>query len=111
MIDGGHPNALGMLGMHGLKAANIAVQTCDLLICVGARFDDRVTGVLAEFAPKAKVVHLDLDAAEVGKRRAPDAPVVGCLRTAPEALTTPRYRAWRAECHASSGHSGTITHG
>ena len=89
VIDGGHPNALGMLGMHGLKAANIAVQTCDLLICVGARFDDRVTGVLAEFAPKAKVVHLDLDAAEVGKRRAPDAPVVGCLRTALEALTTP----------------------
>ena len=61
---------LGMLGMHGLKAANLAVQECDLLIAIGARFDDRVTGHLASFAPKAKVIHLDIDKAEIGKLRA-----------------------------------------
>ena len=59
-----------MLGMHGTKAANLAVQQCDLLLVVGARFDDRVTGKLEEFAPQAKVIHLDVDAAEFGKRRA-----------------------------------------
>ncbi|MFT6145946.1 MAG: acetolactate synthase-1/2/3 large subunit, partial [Myxococcota bacterium] len=68
----GHPQLLGMLGMHGFKAPNLAVQECDLLIAVGARFDDRVTGKLEAFAPNAKVIHLDVDAAEVGKRRGPD---------------------------------------
>lgn len=66
------PYYLGMLGMHGLKAANLAVQSCDLLLVVGARFDDRVTGKLAEFAPSAKVIHLDIDAAELGKLRQPE---------------------------------------
>lgn len=60
---------LGMVGMHGSKAANIAIQECDLLIAVGARFDDRVTGKLDEFAPHAKVIHLDVDAAEIDKLR------------------------------------------
>ncbi|MGB5444576.1 MAG: acetolactate synthase 2 catalytic subunit [Psychromonas sp.] len=60
---------LGMVGMHGSKAANLAIQECDLLIAVGARFDDRVTGKLDEFAPFAKVIHLDVDAAEVDKLR------------------------------------------
>ncbi|MFC3032947.1 acetolactate synthase 2 catalytic subunit [Pseudoalteromonas fenneropenaei] len=60
---------LGMLGMHGGQAANIAVQQCDLLVCIGARFDDRVTGNLAKFAAKAKVIHLDIDRAEIGKRK------------------------------------------
>ena len=55
-----HPLNLGMLGMHGTKAANYAVQQCDLLIAVGVRFDDRVTGKLAEFAPHAKVIHMDV---------------------------------------------------
>ena len=53
--------------MHGLKPANLAVQSCDLLISVGARFDDRVTGLLEEFAPDARAIHLDVDPAEVGK--------------------------------------------
>ncbi|WP_371878057.1 acetolactate synthase 2 catalytic subunit [Ferrimonas sp. SCSIO 43195] len=61
---------MGMLGMHGTKAANLAVQESDLLIAVGARFDDRVTGKLDEFAPCAKVIHLDIDPAELSKRRA-----------------------------------------
>jgi len=90
---------MGMLGMHGLKAANLAVQACDLLVCVGARFDDRVTGVLAKFAPKAQVIHLDLDPAEVGKLRRPEAPVVGCLKTALRALTFPlEVDSWRQTC-------------
>ncbi len=58
-----------MLGMHGTKAANLAVQECDLLIAVGARFDDRVTGKLNTFAPHAKVIHLDIDPAELNKLR------------------------------------------
>lgn len=65
----GTPGFLGMLGMHGTKAANTAVQNSDLLIAVGARFDDRVTGKLDEFAPDAKVIHLDVDPAEFHKRR------------------------------------------
>lgn len=60
---------LGMLGMHGLAAANLAVQHCDLLLVVGARLDDRATGKLDEFAPHAKVIHLDIDPAEIHKRR------------------------------------------
>ena len=60
-----HPQFLGMLGMHGLKAANYAVQECDLLIVAGARFDDRATGKLDTFAPEAKVIHMDIDIAAV----------------------------------------------
>lgn len=60
---------LGMLGMHGLPAANLAVQQCDLLLVLGARLDDRATGKLAEFAPEATVIHIDIDQAELGKRR------------------------------------------
>ena len=88
-----------MLGMHGLKSANYAVQECDLLVCIGARFDDRVTGALATFAPHAKVVHLDIDPAEVGKRRQPDAPVVGCLKTALKGLTVSlQIEPWQHHC-------------
>lgn len=64
-----HPFYLGMLGMHGSFCANTAVQECDLLLVVGARLDDRATGKLNEFAPHAKVVHIDIDEAELGKRR------------------------------------------
>jgi acetolactate synthase-1/2/3 large subunit len=79
-MPGEHELTMGMLGMHGTRAANLAVQGCDLLICVGARFDDRVTGKLAEFAPEAKVIHLDIDAAEVSKLRKADCPVVGDIK-------------------------------
>lgn len=79
-VSGYHPLNLGMLGMHGTKAANLCVQDCDLLIAVGARFDDRVTGKLAEFAPHARVVHLDGDPCEVSKLRSADCPVVGDIK-------------------------------
>lgn len=79
-FDEAHPLAVGMLGMHGTAYANFAVTDCDLLIAVGARFDDRVTGKLDEFACRAKVIHIDIDPAEVGKNRAPDVPIVGDVR-------------------------------
>ncbi|HLP87639.1 MAG TPA: biosynthetic-type acetolactate synthase large subunit [Nostocaceae cyanobacterium] len=79
-FDEHHPLSLGMLGMHGTAYANFAVTDCDLLICVGARFDDRVTGKLDEFASRAKVIHIDIDPAEVGKNRVPDVPIVGDVK-------------------------------
>ncbi|WP_337918585.1 acetolactate synthase large subunit [Actinopolymorpha pittospori] len=75
-----HPLHLGMPGMHGTVAAVGALQKSDLLICLGARFDDRVTGKLATFAPRAKVVHADIDPAEISKNRVADVPIVGDCR-------------------------------
>ena len=72
--------SVGMLGMHGTAYANFAVSECDLLIAIGARFDDRVTGKLDEFASRAKVIHVDIDPAEVGKNRTPEVPIVGDVR-------------------------------
>ncbi|WP_297632282.1 biosynthetic-type acetolactate synthase large subunit [uncultured Slackia sp.] len=72
-----NPLNLGPVGMHGSKYANMAVTKCDLLICVGARFSDRVTGKLSEFAPHAKVIHIDIDPAEIGKVRESQVPIVG----------------------------------
>jgi acetolactate synthase-1/2/3 large subunit len=72
-----HPHSLGMLGMHGTAYANHAVDKCDLLIAVGARFDDRVTGKLAAFAKRAKVIHIDVDPAEIGKTVSADAALIG----------------------------------
>lgn len=73
---------LGMLGMHGTRAANIAVQEADLLIAVGARFDDRATGKLSAFAPNAKVIHFDIDAAEINKLRRADVAILGDIKDA-----------------------------
>jgi acetolactate synthase-1/2/3 large subunit len=75
--DQNRAESLDMLGMHGSAYANFAVQKCDLLIAVGARFDDRVTGRLKSFAPHAKIVHIDLDPASISKNVATDIPVVG----------------------------------
>ena len=72
-----HPQHLGMPGMHGTVPAVLALQESDLLITLGARFDDRVTGKAALFAPEAKVIHADIDPAEIGKIRAADVPIVG----------------------------------
>lgn len=80
IFDENHPLSVGMLGMHGTAYANFAVSECDLLVAVGARFDDRVTGRLDKFASKAKVIHIDIDPAEVGKNRAPEVPIVGDVR-------------------------------
>lgn len=75
-----HPNYLGMLGTYGLIEANLAVQNCDLLVALGMRFDDRVTGNTAKFAPHAKIIHIDIDAAEIGKNVRADVPLVGDLK-------------------------------
>src|SRR6202167_5482235 len=81
-----HPNYISMPGMHGSYAANMGMSGADLLIALGVRFDDRVTGRLAAFAPHAKVIHVDIDPAEIGKNRAADLPIVGDVRRVLEKL-------------------------
>ena len=77
-----HPLSLGMLGMHASRATNLAMEECDLLIAAGVRFDDRATGRLSAFCPAAKVIHVDIDAAEIGKLRPADAGITGDARHA-----------------------------
>lgn len=72
-----HPLFLGMLGMHGTYEANMAMYECDVMLSVGARFDDRVTGDLAKFSPKAKIIHVDIDPASIGKNVRVEVPIVG----------------------------------
>ncbi len=98
-----HPQHLGMPGMHGTVAAVAALQRADLLVSLGARFDDRVTGRLDSFAPGAKVIHADIDPAEISKNRHADVPIVGDCRESIEALTN----AIRADHEA--GRAGSIT--
>ncbi len=86
VLPTGNADFAGMLGMHGTKAANILVQEADLLLVCGARFDDRATGKVDTFAPHARVIHLDCDAAEIGKLRAADVAVPGDMKCALEAL-------------------------
>lgn len=103
---GGFPSGndlwIGMPGMHGTYTANNAIQQSDLLISIGARFDDRVTGKLDGFAPHAKIVHIDIDPAEIGKNVAVDIPIVGDVKTVLEMLNTDapyatKADAWRAK--------------
>jgi acetolactate synthase-1/2/3 large subunit len=102
-----HPQHMGMPGMHGTVSAVTALQQSDLLITLGARFDDRVTGVLKTFAPHAKVIHADIDPAEISKNRTADVPIVGsvkeiipelteAVRTQFEASGTPDLTTWWA---------------
>ncbi len=79
-FSGYHHLYLGMLGMHGTRYANYAIGECDVLLAIGVRFDDRVTGKIAEFAPHAKVIHMDIDAAEIGKNVCVDVPIVGDVK-------------------------------
>jgi acetolactate synthase-1/2/3 large subunit len=81
-----HPNFISMPGMHGSYAANMAMTGTDLIIALGVRFDDRVTGRLAAFAPHARVIHVDIDPAEIGKNRAADIPIVGDVKKVLEKL-------------------------
>jgi acetolactate synthase-1/2/3 large subunit len=81
-----HPLCLGMPGMHGNATAVTSMQKSDLLITLGARFDDRITGKIASFAPEAKIIHVDIDPAEQGKVRRPDVPIVGDCRLVIEEL-------------------------
>lgn len=90
---------LGMLGMHGTQAANLAVQQCDLLICLGARFDDRVTGNLQKFAPLAKVIHVDIDPAEINKVRFANVALLGDMKQILPAISAGTdCAAWLAQC-------------
>jgi len=104
IMDPDGPLNLGMLGMHGSRATNLAVDRADLLIALGVRFDDRATGSVAGFAPRARVIHMDIDEAEIGKIRRPDISA-GCdvkralRRLNRLAARTPR-EAWRAEIRA-----------
>ncbi|MGB7860368.1 MAG: biosynthetic-type acetolactate synthase large subunit [Acidimicrobiia bacterium] len=82
-----HRLALGMPGMHGLYTATTAIQKADVLVSLGARFDDRVTGSVPDFAPNAKVIHVDVDPAEIGKVRRADVPIVGDAKNVIKALT------------------------
>jgi acetolactate synthase-1/2/3 large subunit len=98
-VDAHDPLYLGMLGMHGNQSANFAVDEADLLIVVGARFDDRATGKLDTFAPKAQVIHLDADAAEIGKLRRADVSLHGDLARSLDAIAMPlKIDPWRAHC-------------
>ena len=98
-VEADYPYYLAMLGMHGTKAANLAVQACDLLIAVGARFDDRVTGKLNTFAPHAKVIHMDIDPAELNKLRQVHVGLQGDLNALLPALQQPlAIDSWRQHC-------------
>lgn len=114
-----HPHSLGMLGMHGTAYANYAVAHCDLLIAIGSRFDDRVTGKLDAFAMKAKVIHIDIDPAEIGKTVHVDIPIVGDCKLILEELlkhVEPRKESewneqvakWRKEYPLSYGSDGGL---
>ena len=127
-LPANHPNFVSMPGMHGSYAANMGMSNCDVMIALGVRFDDRVTGRLSAFAPHAKVIHVDIDPAEIGKNRVPDLPIVGDVKRVLERLNkimaegTPerkakhaadrkawwaQVRAWKAEHPLAPSHSDT----
>ncbi len=91
-----HPQWLGMLGMHGTRTANYAIDEADLIVAVGARFDDRITGKLSEFAPRAKFIHIDVDPAEISKNLPAHIPIVGDARNVLAKLLV-EYRAVGAD--------------
>jgi len=86
IVDSAHPLNLGMIGMHGSIAANKALTACDLLVGLGVRFDDRATGEVSRFAPKARIAHIDIDPTSIGRNVKVDLPLVGDLRLALEDL-------------------------
>jgi acetolactate synthase I/II/III large subunit len=95
-FPGTHDQWLGMLGMHGTRTANYAMDEADLIIAIGARFDDRITGKLSEFAPRAKFIHIDIDPAEISKNVPAHIPIVGDARNILPRLTA-EYRALEAD--------------
>jgi acetolactate synthase I/II/III large subunit len=95
-FPGTHDQWLGMLGMHGTRTANYAMDEADLIVAIGARFDDRITGKLSEFAPRAKFIHIDIDPAEISKNVPAHIPIVGDARNIIPRLTA-EYRALEAE--------------
>jgi acetolactate synthase I/II/III large subunit len=95
-FPGTHDQWLGMLGMHGTRSANYAMDEADLIIAIGARFDDRITGKLSEFAPRAKFIHIDIDPAEISKNVPAHIPIVGDAKNILPRLTA-EYRALAAD--------------
>jgi acetolactate synthase I/II/III large subunit len=95
-FPGTHDHWLGMLGMHGTRTANYAMDEADLIIAIGARFDDRITGKLSEFAPRAKFIHIDIDPAEISKNVPAHIPIVGDAKNILPRLTA-EYRALEAD--------------
>ena len=95
-LPASHENWLGMLGMHGTFAANHAMDQADLIVAIGARFDDRITGKLSEFAPHAKVIHIDIDPAEISKNVGAHIPIVGDVKQVLPKLTR-EYRALQTD--------------
>ena len=95
-----HEQWLGMLGMHGTRAANYAMDEADLIVAVGARFDDRITGKLSEFAPRAKFIHIDVDPAEISKNVPAHIPIVGDAKNVLGRLAT-AYRALETDPRAA----------
>src|SRR5438445_7253228 len=91
-----HDQWLGMLGMHGRRTANYAMDEADLICAIGARFDDRITGKLSEFAPRAKFIHIDIDPAEISKNVPAHIPIVGDARNILAKLLI-EYRALEAD--------------
>jgi acetolactate synthase-1/2/3 large subunit len=117
-LDEEHPLAYGYMGMHGWKHVNRAIQSADLLIAIGMRFDDRVTGSVKTYAPYARIIHADIDPAEIGKNVAVEVPIVGDARNVLAGLTRlvpvteraaraeylDQLAGWRAESEGSSWH-------
>ncbi len=97
-----HEQWIGMLGMHGTRAANYAMDEADLICCVGARFDDRITGKLSEFAPRAKFIHIDIDPAEISKNVPAHIPIVGDAKNIVPKLTA-EYRALETDTSRLDG--------
>ena len=97
-----HDQWLGMLGMHGTRTANYAMDEADLICCVGARFDDRITGKLSEFAPRAKFIHIDVDPAEISKNVPAHIPIVGDAKKILPKLTR-EYRALETDSSRLDG--------
>jgi acetolactate synthase-1/2/3 large subunit len=97
-----HENWLGMLGMHGTRTANYAMDEADLIVAIGARFDDRVTGKLSEFAPRAKFIHIDVDPAEISKNVPAHIPIVGDAKNIIPKLTA-EYRALDSDASRLEG--------
>ncbi len=99
-----HDLSLGMLGMHGTQYANLAIMESDVIIAIGARFDDRVTGKISEFAPHAKIIHIDIDPSSVGKNVRVDIPIVGdakqILKELDKVLKPEKHADWKKEIDA-----------
>ena len=86
VLGSSHPNSLGMLGMHGMYEANMAMHDCDVMINIGARFDDRVTGRLDAFSPNSKKIHIDIDESNINKTINVDVPIIGDVKQVVEKM-------------------------